>query len=130
VARIDDDSSEVRAVTTRKIDKADWETYFDRVSKTLTGKRVKIEVASLRLGDLVQGEQLPLLGVAYDPKADIIHVMTEALEHAIAKPQSVHVSEEGNSLRAIEVIDMEDEKQLIQLTEPLMLPAASGDRPG
>ena len=49
-------------MTTRKIDQSDWATYFDHVSRTLQGKRMTIEIASLQLGDLIEGEQLPLLG--------------------------------------------------------------------
>ncbi|MGI9451853.1 MAG: DUF5335 family protein [Geminicoccaceae bacterium] len=110
-------------MTTRKIERTDWGAYFDRVSKTLLGKHVKIEGASLRLGHLVEGQQLPLVGVADDPKSDAVHVITEALEHAIAKPQNVYVQEESDGLRVIEATDADDENQLIQLSEPLMLPA-------
>src|SRR6516165_9427345 len=39
------------AMTTRKLDKKQWRTFFDRVSTTLEGKEAEIEIASLRLGD-------------------------------------------------------------------------------
>jgi Family of unknown function (DUF5335) len=57
-------------MTTRKLDKNQWRTFFDGVSKLLQGKQAEIEVASLRLGDQVQAEWLPLHGIAYDPKDD------------------------------------------------------------
>ena len=111
-------------MTTRKIDKSDWATYFDRVSRTLQGRRVTIEVTSLQLGDLIEGERLPLLGVTYDPKSEVIHVATQVLNHAIAAPQSVNVLEENDGLRAIEVTDNDGNKQLLQFSETLMLPTS------
>ena len=38
-------------MTTRKLDKTQWRTFFDRLSKTLEGKQAEIEVASLSLGN-------------------------------------------------------------------------------
>ena len=43
-------------MATRKLDKKEWKTFFDRVSKMLEGKQAEIEVASLRLGAQVQAE--------------------------------------------------------------------------
>jgi Family of unknown function (DUF5335) len=40
--------------------------------------RAEIEVASLALGDQVEAEWLPLLGIAYDPKDDLVQVALEA----------------------------------------------------
>jgi hypothetical protein len=36
---------------TRKLDKSQWRTVFDRLSNALEGKQAEIEVASLSLGD-------------------------------------------------------------------------------
>jgi len=44
------------AMTTHKLDKKQWRTFFDRVSTTLEGKEAEIEIASLRLGDQVEAE--------------------------------------------------------------------------
>jgi hypothetical protein len=41
-------------MATRKLDKKEWKTFFDRISKMLEGKQAEIEVASLRLGAQVQ----------------------------------------------------------------------------
>ncbi len=49
-------------MATRKLDKEQWKTFFDRVSKMLEVKQAEIEVASLSLGDQVQAEWLPLHG--------------------------------------------------------------------
>jgi Family of unknown function (DUF5335) len=50
-------------MTARKLDKSQWRTFFDRLSKTLEGKQAEIEVASLSFGDQVEAEWLPLHGI-------------------------------------------------------------------
>jgi hypothetical protein len=52
-------------MTARKLDKSQWRTFFDRLSKTLEGKQAEIEVASLSLGDQVEAEWLPLHGITW-----------------------------------------------------------------
>jgi hypothetical protein len=107
----------------KKLDKPLWRPYFDSVSKALTGKRAEIEVASLKLGDQVEAEWLPLLGIAYDPKDDLIEVALEGLDHLIRKPREVWIEGKGLDLSAIEVVDDDGVRQIITLRDPLMLPA-------
>jgi hypothetical protein len=64
---------------------------FDRVTKMLEGKRAEIEVVSLRLGDQVEAEWLPLLGIAYDPNDDIVEIALEGLDHLIPNPREIYV---------------------------------------
>ena len=51
-------------MTARKLDKRQWSTFLNGVTRMLEGKRAEVEVASLRLGDQVEAEWLPLLGIA------------------------------------------------------------------
>ena len=53
----------------QKIEKPEWQAFFDTLSKGLVGMRAEIEVASLALGDQIVAEWLPLLGITYDPRA-------------------------------------------------------------
>jgi Family of unknown function (DUF5335) len=112
-------------MTTRKLDKKQWRTFFDRVSTTLEGKEAEIEIASLRLGDQVEAEWLPLLGIAYDPNDDIVEVALEGLDHLIPKPRDIYVEDEAGGLVALEIVDADDVKQIVKLRDPLMLPAPS-----
>jgi Family of unknown function (DUF5335) len=50
-------------MTTRKLDKKEWQRFFDGVTTMLEGKQAEIEVASLRLGDQVAAAWLPLIGM-------------------------------------------------------------------
>ncbi|MFL6824414.1 MAG: DUF5335 domain-containing protein [Xanthobacteraceae bacterium] len=110
-------------MTTRKLDKTQWRTFFDRLSTTLEGKQAEIEIASLRLGDQLEADWLPLLGIAYDPNDDIVEVALEGLE-----PRELYVEEGPGGLTALEIIDADDVKQIVKLRDPLMLPSPSPTR--
>jgi hypothetical protein len=107
----------------KQLEKSQWRAYFDRMSKTLVGKRAEIEVASLKLGDQIEAEWLPLLGISYDPKNDIIEIALEGVDHLIHKPREIYVEQEGLELSSLEVIDAEGARQIVVLRDPMMLPA-------
>jgi hypothetical protein len=109
----------------RKLEKAEWQRYFDRISKAMTGKRAEIEIASLALGDQIEAEWLPLIGIAYDPKDDILEIALDGVDHLIPHPHEIHVDETGILLTSLEVIDRDGVSQIVQLRDPLMLPAPS-----
>jgi hypothetical protein len=108
-------------MTTRKLDKNQWRTFFDRLSKTLEGKQAEIEVASLSLGDQVEAEWLPLHGITYDPNDDLVEVALEGLDHMIRKPREIYLEDRTIGLTTIEVVDADGTKQVVKLREPLML---------
>jgi Family of unknown function (DUF5335) len=110
-------------MTVRKLDKKQWRPFFDGVSKLLEGKRAEIEVASLSLGDQIEAEWLPLLGIAYDPKDDVVEVALEGMDHLIHDPQEIYVDEDVGGLMAIEIVTTDDVRELVKLSDPLMLPA-------
>lgn len=110
-------------MTIRKLEKEKWHPYFDNMSKILTGMRAEIEVDSLKIGAQIEAEWLPLIGIVYDPKDDIIEVALEGMDHLIRRPREVYVDQEAVELHSMEVIDDDDYHQIIKLREPLMLPA-------
>jgi hypothetical protein len=99
----------------KKLEKSQWRAYFDRMSKALVGKRAEIEVASLKVGDEIEAEWLPLIGITYDPKDDIIEIALEGVDHLINKPREVWVEEKGLELSSLEVIDADDVRQIVVL---------------
>jgi hypothetical protein len=111
-------------MTTRKLDKTQWRSFFDGVTTLLEGKQAEIEVASLRLGDQVAAEWLPLIGVAYDPEDDLVEVALEGLDHMIAKPREIYVQEGAEGVTALEIVDADDVRQIVKLRDPVMLPAS------
>jgi hypothetical protein len=110
-------------MTIRKLDKPQWRPFFDGVSKLLEGKRAEIEVASLLLGDQIEAEWLPLMGIAYDPKDDLVEVALEGLDHLIHHPREIYVDDDVGGLLAIEIVTTDDVREIVKLRDPLLLPA-------
>jgi len=112
-----------RIMAAQKIDKSKWQAFFDRLSRGLVGMRAEIEVASLALGDQIEAEWLPLMGITYDSKNDVLEIALEGLDHLIKHPKEVWADAGIGALLNFEVIDGEGVSQIIQLREPLMLPS-------
>jgi hypothetical protein len=104
--------------------KPQWQAYFDRVSKTLGAKRAMIEITGLGLGDQIEAEWIPLLGLSYDPKDDVLVVVGEGLKHLISHPRQIHVDHELDWLQSVEAIDAEGNHHIVLLKDPLSLPPA------
>jgi hypothetical protein len=109
-------------MTISKLEKTKWQAYFDRVSKILEGQRAEVEAASLRLGDQVEAEWLPLSRITYDSAGNAIKLTLDGRDHAIQKPQDVFVDQEAVLLTSMEVIDSDDVRRIIRLRDPMMLP--------
>lgn len=104
--------------------KSQWQDYFDRVAKVLGTKLVELEVTGLGLGDQVEVDWLPLIGLSYDPKGDILVVVVEGIEHNIRQPKQIHVEQDVETLHSIEVVDAAGEHHILLLKDPLRLPAS------
>ena len=105
----------------RVLDKTEWQSYCDRVSKGLAGKRAGIEISGLSLGHQVAASSLPLIGIAYEPRSDLLEIALEGLDHLIRHPRQIVVDDGLGGLRSMEIVDADDLHQILQLTEPLML---------
>ncbi|HEX5007324.1 MAG TPA: DUF5335 family protein [Hyphomonadaceae bacterium] len=105
------------------IDKEDWASFLSWVTDNLSGGRAEIDVLSLDIGAQVEARSLPLLGVAYDRKSDVIEVALDGLDHLIHRPREVWASDADKDLMSIRVIDQDDVTQVIKLMKPLALPA-------
>jgi hypothetical protein len=112
----------------RTLEKSEWHGYFDRVSRALLGKRAEIEVASLELGDQIEAEWVPILGITYDQKDDVLDIVLLGLDHLIPKPRQIFVDEGLAGSTSLEVVDHAGVRHIVQLREPLMLPAPSSVR--
>lgn len=113
-------------MTTRKLDKKEWRTFLDGMDAVLEGKQAEIEVASLRLGDQVQADWLPLIGISYDPNDDVLEVALEGLDHLISSPREIYVEDGGEGLAALEIVDAEGQRQIVRLRDSIALPAPTG----
>ncbi len=106
----------------RKLEKAEWEKYFDEVSKKLGAKEVQIEVVNEEIGDQVETAWQPIIGLSYDPKDDEFEVAAEKHDHLIPHPVEIYVEEDVDGLKRVEVIQEDGTKQIISLRTPPALP--------
>jgi hypothetical protein len=92
------------------------------MTKSLTGKRAEIEIASLELGAQVEAEWLPLLGITYDPKDGSFEIALEGHDHLIHHPREVYFDYGPGGLVSLEIVDDEGTRQIVKLRDPLLLP--------
>jgi hypothetical protein len=110
----------------RKLEKEKWRPFLDTLSKLLEAKQAEVEVASLALGDQVQAEWLPFIGITYDPNDDIVEVALDGLDHMIPHPREIYVDDGVGGLASIEIVDADGVKQIVKLKDELLLPAPGG----
>ena len=108
----------------RTIPKTEWRSFFDRMSHALLGKRAEIEVASMDLGDNIIAEWVPMIGITYDSRDDLLDVALDRVNHLIRHPKEILVEEDENGLKSVAVLDGDDTRQIVNLRTPLMLPPA------
>jgi hypothetical protein len=65
-------------MATRTIPKAEWEQYFDRISKEMPAANVEMSVEGLDLGHQYLASRIPLEGITYDPASDTLTFFFEA----------------------------------------------------
>jgi hypothetical protein len=97
--------------------KADWRPFFDRISRSLTGRRAEIAIVTPMDGEQIEAEWVPLLGISYDPKNDVIDIILDGLDHRIAQPQSVISEERGRELYSLEIVDRDGVSQSVLVRE-------------
>ena len=80
-------------------------------------------MTGLGLGHQVEADYIPLTGISYDPKDDVLGIFAERLEHVISHPKEVYVDYELEWVHSIEVVDAEGDRHIIVLKDALRLPA-------
>ena len=109
-------------MATTVVEKERWQTYFDHLSSVLDTQLAEIEVAALDLGDQIASEWVPLNGITYDPKDDVLVVDLEGAEHVIRAPREVVVDEDDAGIRSLTVVCAEQHRHIIRLRSALPLP--------
>jgi hypothetical protein len=111
--------------TLRNLPKAEWRGFFDRMSKPLLGRRAEVEVASLALGDQIVAEWIPMIGITYDSRDDLVDVALDHVNRLIRHPKEITVEEAPSGLASVAVVDADGARHVVRLKEPLALPPAS-----
>ena len=110
-------------MTVRSIQKADWAAFCATVSKALEGSRAEIEVESLDLGDQVEKDWAPWIGITYDPKDDIIDIALDDVDHIVNHPQELVADIDNVNISALQITDADGRRHLVRLRDGLFLPA-------
>jgi hypothetical protein len=105
----------------RALNRAEWRRYCDGVSKTIAGRTVELDVASMDLGDRVEARWLPLLGIVFDARGDVIEIALDGLGHSILAPRELLLEETERGLVAIEIVGSDDTVETLRFREPLRL---------
>ena len=108
----------------QKLNKAQLRELLDRVNKQLEGRPVEVDVASLELGDQIQADWIPLLGLSYDPHDDTVAIILEGIDVTISKPREIHFDGVGAQWNALDIRDAQGIRHIVELKELLLLPAA------
>ncbi len=106
------------------LDRENWDKELTWLWKKLDGKEVMVEVEALNLGDQIEAEHVPLRGLSYDPKDDVVQVWVEGVDHLIHHPQKIMVVyDDDGKLVAIDITDKDGEQHLINTKEPVEVAA-------
>lgn len=111
-------------MTTRKLERSEWQRYFDEVAKHLPAMRVGVSILGEDIGAQRETEDSSLVGISYDSNDEIFEVATANISHRVANPKEIYVREEAGTLSAIEVIGQDDRKQIVELRPLPSLPAS------
>jgi hypothetical protein len=91
------------------VPRTEWTRFFDRISESLLGKRA--EMASLDLGDQIVAEWVPMLGITYDSKNDLVDVALDRVDHLIRRPREVVVDQGATGVSSVAIVDADGARQ-------------------
>jgi len=111
-------------MATRRLERTEWKSFFDTVTKRLASVEGRLEVVSEELGDQLEVDWSFVEGISYDPKDDVLEIQFSegAHEHLIQNPTEVYVEEEAGALKAVEVIKEDGTRFILQLRPAIALP--------
>jgi hypothetical protein len=105
---------------TKQISRADWKSYFDRVTRQYLAdgrpEAVSIELVSPTIGDQPEASGVPLRGLVYEPKSQAFEVLLDGVDHLVFHPTEVWVIEEDDGLPStIELVQVDGAKELLYI---------------
>ncbi len=103
------------------INKAEYKSYFDNISRLAKGQQVELEVTGLDIGNQIETEWVALEGFSYDPQGEILVVHTPTLDHAVHHPVQIIAAEDGLELSSLFIKDTENHTHIVQFRHPLQL---------
>jgi len=109
----------------RNVPRDAWTTFFDTMSQSLLGKSAEVESASLDFGDQIVAEWIPLLGITYDWRDDLLDIALDRTNRLIRRPREVAVEETEAGVTTVAVVDSDGARHIVRLKTPLALTQSS-----
>ena len=82
-------------MTTKRLDREKWASFFDQISKGIGAKQVTVEVASPSLGDQTATHGVSLSALSFDARNDVFEISVTGLNHMVQRPTEIYVLETG-----------------------------------
>jgi len=101
--------------------KADWQSGLDRISKAEADVFVSIIVSGQDIGVQTEADQVPFLGISYDPHGEMVSIETDDLDHRISKPSQIVLAHDSEALSSIEIV-AEDVHHIVSFEPVLPVP--------
>ena len=103
----------------RALPRSDWNAYFDAFSKR-KAETGRIDYAEIRVLSAEDGAQtgaswVPLLGLTYDPKGDLLDIGVAGLDHLVAHPETIYVDEAHGRLDRFEVRRRDGTREIVEI---------------
>jgi hypothetical protein len=111
-------------MTTKKLERSQWQRYFEKVTKHLPSMRVGLSIMGEKIGVQPETEGSTLIGISYDPTDEVFEVATPNVSHRVTNPEEIYVREQAGRLSSVEIISADGTKQLIELKPLPSLPAS------
>ncbi len=107
-------------MATRKIDQSGWSAFFDSLAKNHRARKqvdyAEIRVMSQDIGVQKELSWLPLIGITYDAKDDLIDVSVENMNHMILHPEELYVQDASDGqVSCLEVRRKDGTVELIEI---------------
>ena len=109
-------------MTTKRLERAQWKSYFNDTAKSLESMQVEIEISGPHIGDQIEAEWVSLNGLSYDDRTNTFDVATNQLNHRIAGVEAINVEQDFTGLKSMELVDGNGNHQILRFKPPLALP--------
>ena len=101
-------------MSTTKLEKDRWQSYFDNFSRVFEPTPASLEVVSADVGDQPEVSNLKLNSITYDPKDDVLELQFgESVDHMIQQPKEIYVTEDDNGFSSMETVDKNGAKHIL-----------------
>lgn len=106
-------------MTLRQLDKFQWQSFCDGLTKDLLGSRSRTTTVSLAVNREVVVEWVSLLGISYEPKKANFEINLQDLDHRVRRPETFYADEGPNGIAGLEIIDAAGLRHSLVLSHPI-----------